>query len=360
MEDLVTHPFWKGKKVLITGHTGFKGSWLSLWLQNKGASVIGYSLLPPTKPSFFELGRIFEGMISITGDVRDLNHLKEVIKKHQPEIVFHMAAQPLVRYSYTNPLETYSTNVMGTVNLLEVVRQTDFVRAVLIITSDKCYENTGKSSGYQEMDPMGGHDPYSSSKGCAELITSAYRNSFFSGEVCQTHRVSLASARAGNVIGGGDWALDRLVPDIMQSVIQNQRVIIRNPKAIRPWQHVLEPLAGYVRLVERLWDHDSVYACGWNFGPGDEDCKPVDWIVNELTHRWPTQIEWVLDSGENPHEAVYLKLDCTKSKNKLGWKPRLNLSDAIEWIVEWYQEYLKGNSVRKISECQISRYESME
>jgi CDP-glucose 4,6-dehydratase len=352
--------FWKNKKVLITGHTGFKGSWLSLWLQSKGADAIGYALPPPTEPSFFKIGKISEGMISITGDVRDLEHLKTVIAKYQPEIVIHMAAQSLVRYSYGNPVETYSTNVMGTVNLLEAVRQTNSVKVILIITSDKCYENNEWVWGYRENDPMGGHDPYSSSKGCAELITSAYRRSYFSKQDNSTHTVAVATARAGNVIGGGDWAYDRLIPDIMNAIIQSRPVVIRNPGAIRPWQHVLEPLEGYLCLVEKLWEHGPRYAEGWNFGPNDEDCKPVSWIVTNLTRLWTTNIEWEIDSGENPHEAEYLKLDCSKAKKLLGWSPKLNLNTAIELVVEWYEAFLQKNDMRKFSEGQISRYENME
>lgn len=352
--------FWKNKKVLITGHTGFKGSWLSLWLQSKEADAIGYALPPPTEPSFFKMGKISEGMISITGDVRDLEHLKTVIAKYQPEIVIHMAAQSLVRYSYGNPVETYSTNVMGTVNLLEAVRQTNSVKVILIITSDKCYENNEWVWGYRENDPMGGHDPYSSSKGCAELITSAYRRSYFSKQDNSTHAVAVATARAGNVIGGGDWAYDRLIPDIMNAIIQSRPVVIRNPSAIRPWQHVLEPLEGYLCLVEKLWEYGPRYAEGWNFGPNDEDCKPVSWIVTNLTRLWATNIEWEIDSGENPHEAAYLKLYCSKAKKLLGWSPKLNINTAIELVVEWYEAFLQKNDMRKFSEGQILRYENME
>lgn len=352
--------FWKNKKVLITGHTGFKGSWLSLWLQSKDARVIGYALSPPTEPSFFKIGKISEGMTSIMGDVRDLEHLKTIITKYQPEIAIHMAAQPLVRYSYENPVETYSTNVMGTVNLLEAVRQTNSVKVILIITSDKCYENKEWLYGYRENDPMGGYDPYSSSKGCAELISAAYRSSYFSKKDFQNNGVVVASARAGNVIGGGDWALDRLIPDIMNAIIQKRPVVIRNPNAIRPWQHVMEPLEGYLCLVEKLWKHGPEYAEGWNFGPNDEDCKPVSWIVTNLTRLWTTNIEWKLDPGETPHEATYLKLDCSKTKHRLGWSPKLNLNTAIELVVEWYEALLRKSDMRKFSESQIIRYENME
>ena len=352
--------FWKNKRVLITGHTGFKGSWMCLWLQQLKAKTIGYSLPPPTDPSFFEIGKIFDGMVSITGDVRDLEHLKKVVEKYKPEIVIHMAAQSIVRYSYGNPVETYSTNVMGTVNLLDAVRQTNSAKVILIITSDKCYENKEWFYGYRENDRMGGQDPYSSSKGCAELITSAYRSSYFSKTKIENQNVAVASARAGNVIGGGDWALDRLIPDIMSAIMQSRPVVIRNPNAIRPWQHVLCPLEGYLCLAEKLWEHGSEYAEGWNFGPDSEDCKPVSWIVTNLSHLWAEKIEWKLDAGQNPHEAAYLQLDCCKSKKLLGWSPKLKLNAALEMVVEWYQAFLENSNMRKISEDQISRYESMD
>ena len=352
--------FWKNKRVLITGHTGFKGSWLSLWLQKKGASVTGYSLLPPTEPSFFEIGEISEGMISITGDVRDLEHLKAVIIKYQPEIVFHLAAQPLVRFSYEQPVETYETNIMGTINVLEAVRKTDCVKVIVIITSDKCYENKEWLWGYRESEPMGGQDPYSSSKACAELITASYRNSFFSNNDLRRTSVAVASARAGNVIGGGDWGKDRLVPDIIRAIISDRVVKIRNPHAIRPWQHVLEPLNGYLCLAERLYNHGEDFAEPWNFGPNDEGCKPVSWIVNKLDQLWAGSIQWELDLSKNPHEANYLKLDSSKAKNKLGWKLKMGLDNAMGWIVEWYSAYLGNQNMREFSEDQISRYENME
>lgn len=352
--------FWKNKRVLITGHTGFKGSWMSLWLQKLEAKIIGYSLPPPTDPSFFEIGNLSKGMISITGDVRDLEHLKEILAKYKPEIVIHMAAQTIVRYSYSNPVETYSTNVMGTVNLLEAVRQTSSVRVILNITSDKCYENNEWLYGYRENDRMGGQDPYSSSKGCAELITSAYRSSYFSEKEFQNHGVTIGSARAGNVIGGGDWALDRLIPDIMNAIMQKRPVVIRNPNSIRPWQHVLCPLEGYFLLVEKLWEQGPEFAEGWNFGPDVKDCKPVSWIVKDLSRLWTEKIDWELDPNENPHEASYLFLDCGKSKRQIGWSPKLKLREALKLIVEWYQAYLQNYNMREFSESQISHYESME
>lgn len=352
--------FWEDKKILITGHTGFKGSWLSLWLQSKGAHTIGYSLHPPTKPSLFELAHVAKGMRSITGDIRDLEHLQTIIAKHKPEIIIHMAAQPLVRYSYNNPVDTYSTNVMGTVNVLEAVRQSDSVKVVLIITSDKCYENKEWVWGYREADPMGGHDPYSSSKGCAELITSAYRNSYFSKTDYSGHSVSVATARAGNVIGGGDWAPDRLIPDIMNAFMKNQPVTIRSPNSIRPWQHVLEPLRGYLQLVEKLWHHGREFAGAWNFGPNDEDSRPVSWVVDHLTRLWGEGAHWELDSNQNLHEAMNLKLDCSKAKSLLGWAPKLSLATTLECVVEWYQACFQKKDMRRITEAEILRYEKLQ
>ena len=352
--------FWRNKKVLITGHTGFKGSWLSLWLQLKAANVIGYSLRPPTEPSLFEKARVSEGMISIDGDVRDLEKVTAVFQEHKPEIVIHMAAQSLVRYSYENPVETYATNVMGTLNVLEAVRKTDSAKAVLIITSDKCYENMEWPWGYREVEPMGGFDPYSSSKGCAELLTAAYRNSYFLTKESVGHGAAVASARAGNVIGGGDWALDRLIPDIMRAIVNKETVVIRNPHAIRPWQHVLEPLNGYMCLIEKLWEDGVTFGEGWNFGPKDEDCKPVSWIVSQLDELWKSGIQWQLDTGSNPHEAAFLKLDCSKAKNLLKWEPKLNLPLALEYVVEWYEGDMLHKDLRGITENQIAKYESIK
>jgi CDP-glucose 4,6-dehydratase len=352
--------FWRSKKVLITGHTGFKGSWLSLWLQSLRANVVGYALSPPTMPSLFEVARVADGMTSIVGDVRDLEHLRAIVAEHCPEIVIHMAAQPLVRYSYDHPVETYSTNVMGIVNVLEAVRLSETVQVVVTITSDKCYENREWVWGYRENEPMGGHDPYSSSKGCAELVISAYRRSYFPAEEYQHHAVTLASTRAGNVIGGGDWAKDRLIPDIMNAMLENRPVIIRSPNAIRPWQHVLEPLGGYLLLAEKLWVHGPEFAQGWNFGPNDEDVKPVSWIVETLSNMWGEGARWEIDSASHPHEATYLKLDCSKARSLLGWSPKTCLSTTLEWIVEWYQGYQRKEDMRRLTEAQIERYEDME
>lgn len=348
--------FWQGKKVLLTGHTGFKGSWLSIWLHSMGAQVVGYSLAPPTSPSLFELADIAKDMISIIGDIRDFPHLQKVFAEYQPEIVIHMAAQALVRYSYIEPVETYSTNVMGLVNLLEAVRSTRGVKAVVNVTTDKCYENREWIWGYRESEPMGGFDPYSSSKGCAELVTAAYRNSYFHPEKCKEHGVAIASGRAGNVIGGGDWADDRLIPDIMRAIIEGKSVNIRNPLAIRPWQHVLEPLSGYLILAQKLYEEGEAYAEGWNFGPNDDDAKSVQWIVEMLTQAWGEGSSWVEDGGEHPHEAHYLKLDCSKAKSRLGWHPRWNLEEALEAIVEWQRAYIDGKSIKLVTLEQIQRY----
>lgn len=348
--------FWHGKRVLLTGHTGFKGSWLSLWLQRLGTELIGYSLEPPTEPNLFTLSSVSNGMTSILGDVRDLDHLSRVISEQQPEIVIHMAAQALVRSSYKQPVETYATNVMGTVNLLEAVRQSDRVRVALIVTSDKCYENQEWVWGYRENDPMGGYDPYSSSKGCAELVTAAYRNSFFHPASYEQHGVAIASARAGNVIGGGDWAKDRLVPDILRAAIAKEPIIIRNPKATRPWQHVLEPLSGYLTLAERLYQDGPRFVGGWNFAPNDEAVRSVEWVVEQLLMRWADHAGWQQDQASQPHEAHLLKLDCTKAKSYLGWHPTLDLSTALDWIVEWTKMWHQARNIRQITEKQILNY----
>ncbi|MCW7490396.1 CDP-glucose 4,6-dehydratase [Leptospira meyeri] len=346
--------FWKGKSVFITGHTGFKGSWLSLWLSSMGANVHGYSLASPTNPNLFSLAKIESLLAShIIGDVRDYEGLSRNLKDSRAEIVFHLAAQPLVRRSYSNPIETYSTNVMGTVNILESVRHTDTVKALVNVTTDKCYENQEWIWAYRENEPMGGFDPYSSSKGCSELVTSAYKNSFFSKQ-----NIQLASARAGNVIGGGDWSEDRLVPDIVGSILNNQIVKIRNPNSIRPWQHVLEPLSGYLCLAEKLFnDGDQKYSGGWNFGPKEDDAKPVLWIVEELTKQMGKNGKWEVDNGPKLHEANYLKLDCSKAKHHLNWEPKWTLNTAITKIAEWYEGFQKGADMQEICLTQISEYQ---
>jgi CDP-glucose 4,6-dehydratase len=345
--------FWRNKTVFITGHTGFKGSWLCLWLQHLGAKVVGFSLPPPTQPSLYELAQVHNGMaVSHEGDIRNLAYLQQAILESAPDIVIHMAAQSLVRYSYQFPVETYATNVMGTVHVLESVRNTPSVRVVVNVTSDKCYENREWHWGYRENEPMGGHDPYSNSKGCAELVTSAYRQAFFSPNSI----VSLASARAGNVIGGGDWAADRLLPDMMRAFLSRQAVIIRYPDAIRPWQHVLEPLSGYLQLAENLWNNGSAFAEGWNFGPNDEDAKPVRWIVEQCVQLWGEQASWHLTESPQLHEATYLKLDCAKSKAKLHWHPRWDIEQALQHTVSWYQAFGRGESMQDVTLSQIKTY----
>ncbi|MBK8161672.1 MAG: CDP-glucose 4,6-dehydratase [Gammaproteobacteria bacterium] len=346
--------FWEGKRVLLTGHTGFKGSWLSLWLQKAGARLVGYSLPAPTVPSLFEVARVAGGMTSVEGDIRDLPHLAAVLRQHEPEIVIHMAAQSLVRYSYEHPVETYMTNVIGTVNVFEAVRAMPGVRTVLNITSDKCYENREWHWGYRENEPMGGYDPYSSSKGCAELVTAAYRNSYFSAS---NQRVVLASARAGNVIGGGDWAKDRLIPDIVQAFMQGRPAIIRNPVAIRPWQHVLEPLNGYLTLVEASYERGVAMGEGWNFGPESADVQPVAWIVERMAQMWGGDSTWKLDPSEQPHEARHLKLDCSKAQSVLGWRPKMTLAEGLARVVDWYRAFQNGQDMRDYTMNEIAVYE---
>lgn len=357
LEKMVMNPaFWRGKRVLLTGHTGFKGSWLSLWLQSVEAQVVGYALAPPTQPSLFEVADVGAGMVSIMGDIRDLAHLRQVFAEHKPEIVIHMAAQALVRQSYLEPVETYATNVMGTVNLLEAVRGTDSVKAVVNVTSDKCYENREWVWAYREDEAMGGYDPYSSSKGCAELVTAAYRHSYFHPDQYKEHGVAVASARAGNVVGGGDWANDRLIPDIMRAISQGQPVDIRNPHAIRPWQHVLEPLSGYLLLAQSLYEKGSDDAEGWNFGPRDEDAKSVLWIVENLNRIWGGNADWVLDGEPHPHEANYLKLDCSKAKMRLHWTPKWSLEKTLHSIVDWQRKYQQGANMKVVTLEQMALF----
>jgi CDP-glucose 4,6-dehydratase len=350
--------FWSGKRVFVTGHTGFKGSWLCLWLQQLGSNVTGYALKPPTHPNLFEVAEIGEGMSSILGDIRDSRKLLSEMQQAKPEIVIHMAAQPLVRRSYLEPSETYATNVMGTVNLLEGVRQTPSVRAVVNVTTDKCYENKEWVWGYRENEPMGGFDPYSSSKACAELVTAAYRNSFFNSENFSQHQIALASARAGNVIGGGDWAEDRLIPDVIRALTAGQPVTIRNPLAIRPWQHVLEPLSGYLLLAEKLYTNQSEFAEAWNFGPETSDTQSVHQVVQKIVTTWSRPGAWVLDGQINPHETTHLALDCTKAKTKLGWRPRWSLDRALDAVNEWYLENQNGKKVLPVMLRQISDYQN--
>jgi CDP-glucose 4,6-dehydratase len=346
---IVEPSFWAGRRVLLTGHSGFKGAWLSLWLQSLGARVSGFSSGRPTHPSLHELARVGEGIETIEGDVCDAEAVAAAVAASKPEVVVHMAAQALVRRAFDQPRETYATNVMGTVNLLDGVRRApDGVRAVVIVTTDKCYENREWEWGYREDEPMGGHDPYASSKGCAELVTSAYRSSFFS----DPDGPRVASARAGNVIGGGDWGADRLVPDIMRAALAGETVRVRNPNSIRPWQHVLNPLSGYLVLAQALCESPT-YATGWNFGPGEEDARPVGWMVERMAELWPEELRWALDEGPHPHEARYLKLDSSRARGRLGWRPPVRLDEALASIVEWYQALREGADMRAVTLGQI-------
>ena len=352
--------FWRGKRVLVTGHTGFKGGWLTLWLDGMGAKVAGYSLEPPTTPSLFETARVREVVRHRIDDVRDLAALRAAVAEFRPEVVFHLAAQSLVRPSYADPVGTYATNVLGTVHVLEAVRLEPSARVLMVVTSDKCYENRERSDGFRESDPMGGTDPYSSSKGCAELVTAAYRASFFDPARHAEPGAAVASVRAGNVIGGGDWSHDRLVPDVYRAAATKALVRIRNPRAVRPWQHVLEPLNGYLLLAERLWEDGAGFAEGWNFGSADSDARPVADVMDRIVKLWGEGLRWEHDSGEHPHEATLLRLDSTKARSRLGWRPRMSLDQALEWTVEWYKAYLHGDDVRKLTAAQIARYERME
>lgn len=343
--------FWKEKKVLITGHTGFKGSWLSFWLNFLGAKVCGYSLAPETNPSLFENLKLANLIESHIGDIRDLAKFTEKIKTFQPEIVFHLAAQPLVRRSYREPIETYTTNVIGTVNILEAIRSVDSVKASVIITTDKVYENEERDFGYSENDRLGGFDPYSNSKACAELAISAYRNSFFADGKCL-----IASARAGNVIGGGDWSEDRLLPDVFRSLIFGEDLLIRNPNAVRPWQHTLEPLNGYMILAEKLFSGRKEFATAWNFGPEDEDAKSVGFVLEKIKQIWDEKISWKIAEGEHPHETNLLKLNSTKAKSELGWKPKLSLSEALKLTCDWYKSFKNREDLAEITQKQIEFY----
>ena len=362
MEDLVNPSvnFWRHKKVLLTGHTGFKGAWLYLWLKGLGAQVHGFSLPPATKPNLAELAGIVENNLETTfGDVRDELAVNEVMKRVEPEIVLHLAAQALVRQSYTDPVESFTTNVVGTLRVLEAAASCASVRAVLVVTSDKCYENQEWLWPYRENEPLGGHDPYSASKACQEIATSSWRAS-----MPDMHRfadrkqpLAIATARAGNVFGGGDWAADRLVPDYFRAQSRGTELTIRNPNARRPWQHVLEPLAGYLLLAEKLWCLEAQEA--WNFGPGMDDVQPVSFIIDKLSSSEPPTRNWQLDSANQPHEAGLLALDSTKARSRLGWRPRLPLVDALEWTSSWYSRQSNGELARDLTETQIQKYTNL-
>jgi len=351
------HPtFWHGKRVLITGHTGFKGSWLSLWLQSVGAEVVGYALAPPTDPNMFTLASVADGMTSILGDVLDADRLQQTIAELKPEIVFHMAAQALVRESYKAPVTTYATNVMGTVNLLESVRLAGNVRAVVCINSDKCYENQEWVEGYRENEAMGGYDPYSTSKRYAETVAAAYRKSFFNPNLHAEHGTAIATARTGNVIGGGDWAKERLVPDILRSLVKNETIALRNPQSIRPWQHVLEPLSGYLTLAECLCEDGPSWSEDWNFGPLPSGMKSASWMADQLVWLWGGNISWKQDEAYQPYEDRNLVLDCAKSIHRLKWEPVLDLTTALRWTVQWMKLLQSGDDMHRASEYQIGRF----
>jgi CDP-glucose 4,6-dehydratase len=350
--------FWAGRSVLVTGHTGFKGGWLALWLQRLGATVHGLALPPPTTPSLFDVARVGAGMVSHIGDIRDAGTVESAMGAARPEVVFHLAAQPLVRRSYADPVETYSTNVIGTLQVLEGVRRLPGVRAVVVVTSDKCYENREWPWGYREVDRLGGFDPYSNSKGCAELLTAACRNSYFPLSRYAEHGVAIATARAGNVIGGGDWAEDRLIPDCLRAVEAGSPIRLRNPDSVRPWQHVLDPLSGYLVLAERLVMEGPGFAEAWNFGPSDEDARSVRWVVERFLEAWGGGSRWEMDGTPQPHEANYLKLDCSKARGRLGWRPRWSLQTAIGNVCAWHRALADGEPMRERTLHQIGQFES--
>jgi CDP-glucose 4,6-dehydratase len=351
---------WKNRRVFLTGHTGFKGSWLSLWLESLGAEVTGFSQAPPTTPNLFEQANVASSLHSIVADIRDFDRVKKAISDCRPEVVIHMAAQTIVSRGYDDPIETYSTNVMGTVNLFEAIRRLDLQCAVVNVTSDKCYYNREWVWAYREDDTLGGHDPYSNSKACAELVSSAYRDSFFSQGAHESHAVALGTARAGNVIGGGDWTDNQLIPDLMRAFLAKESCLIRNPYATRPWQFVLEPLRGYLLLAEHLLEAPETFSAGWNFGPTEDDARPVSWIADALVRLWGAEANWTRDSASHPHEANLLKLDASKAKSLLKWRPLLPLDAALDWIVTWYRCFEQESDLGKLTRTQIKQYEALD
>jgi len=363
MEVLVKQPsnIWRGKRVFLTGHTGFKGGWLALWLASKGAIVRGYALDPCTDPNLFTAAQIGSVIEDLRGDIRNPAALDPALRDFKPEVVFHLAAQPLVRYSYEDPIGTYETNVIGTARVLDAIRRTPSVRAIVSVTTDKCYENKEWIWPYRENDPLGGYDPYSSSKACAEIVSAAFRQSYFHPSKLAEHKVAIATGRAGNVIGGGDWSLDRLIPDLVRGFLSGEPVRIRRPHAIRPWQHVLEPLHGYILLAEHLLTHNPKFATAYNFGPSEDDTQPVEWIVEKMKTFWGGNASWVLDQEESVHEATHLRLDASKARADLGWTPRLNLETALEWLVDWYKaaQSSDGKAMQAFTRAQIAAYEKL-
>ncbi len=357
--DRTTENLWLGRRVFLTGHTGFKGGWLALWLASKGALVRGYSLDPCTTPSLFDAAKIGSVIEDIRGDIRNGAHLDQALTSFAPEVVFHMAAQPLVRTSYQDPIGTFETNVLGTARVLDAVRRTPSVRAVVSVTTDKCYENKEWLWGYRETDPLGGYDPYSSSKACAEIVSAAFRQSYFPVGKITDHGCAVATARAGNVIGGGDWSTDRLIPDLVRGFVAGEPALIRRPNAIRPWQHVLEPLHGYILLAEKLLTADPRFATAFNFGPSEDDAQTVGWIVERMVRFWGDNAKWILDPEPGVHEAGYLKLDASRARAELGWQPRLRLETALDWLVTWYKAQAVGEDMHGLTLAQIAAYEQL-
>jgi len=345
--------FWHGRRVFITGHTGFKGGWLTLWLRQLGAEVTGYALEPSTTPNLFDSAKVAQDIRSVIGDIRDYDRFSQVLRQSAPEIVLHLAAQPLVRESYIDPIGTYATNVMGTVHLLNALREIRSCRSVLVVTSDKCYENREWEYPYREIDRLGGHDPYSSSKGCAEIVTEAFRKSYFPKDA----NICVGSARAGNVIGGGDWSKDRLLTDTVRALVAGEEILIRNPSAERPWQHVLEPVYGYLRWAELSFTRSAGLACAWNFGPDAMATKPVSWLVERACKLWGEGARWRLDQASHPHEAMLLRLDSSKAERSLGWRGTLNIEQTLQWTLDWYRAFYARNDMRAYSLAQIAAYQ---
>ena len=357
MENVVNP--WEGRRVFLTGHTGFKGGWLALWLASRGAQIRGYALDPATEPNLFTVASVATILDDIRGDIRDCARLESSMAEFRPEVVFHLAAQPILRRSYADPLGTYSTNIMGTAHVMEAVRKTSSVRAVVCVTTDKCYQNREWVWPYRETDPLGGFDPYSSSKACAEIVCAAYRTSFFSMDPVHERRVALATARAGNVIGGGDWSEDRLIPDLIRGFQSGQPVLIRRPKAVRPWQHVLEPLHGYMMLAERLLEGTSSFSSSFNFGPSEEDAWSVEQIATKFASMWGDGASWICDVDPSVHEAHSLRVDSSKARAELGWLPRLRIEANLEWTMNWYRDWQKGAAMKQTTLAQIAAFERL-